>query len=355
MPRFLLDSTKRASRRGLLGKLENIAVYLILFFLCFAAVILAFPANGQLQGKEIQVISAFLAGGDIAVLCVLWRLKRLDPKTLMFLLFLLGVLMRLSYAAAYPAEDRQHDVFDADGHLQYILRLADTWRLPDSNNWQYNHPPLHHLLAAVWVKVFQWFGVTDQAQLAETLQFLTCFYSCAMLAVVYRIFDENPFGRRAVPLAYALVCLHPTFYLLAGSLNNDCLMVLLFFTAVLYTLRWYRDPSLKNSLTLAVAIGCCMMAKVSGDGYGVCVEACRSGKGAEMEAAAGNPGQAGGLWSGLHPFGALVPCAEPDPVRTAPGLCGSHRGGCGYILRQRSPGGPVCASAFPGLDEKPLL
>ena len=33
--------------------------------------ILAFPANGQLQGKEIQVISAFLAGGDIAVLCVL--------------------------------------------------------------------------------------------------------------------------------------------------------------------------------------------------------------------------------------------------------------------------------------------
>ena len=37
MPRFLLDSTKRASRRGLLGKLENIAVYLILFFLCFAA------------------------------------------------------------------------------------------------------------------------------------------------------------------------------------------------------------------------------------------------------------------------------------------------------------------------------
>jgi len=250
LPRFLLDSTKRASRRGLLGKLENIAVYLILFFLCFAAVILAFPANGQLQGKEIQVISAFLAGGDIAVLCVLWRLKRLDPKTLMFLLFLLGVLMRLSYAAAYPAEDRQHDVFDADGHLQYILRLADTWRLPDSNNWQYNHPPLHHLLAAVWVKVFQWFGVTDQAQLAETLQFLTCFYSCAMLAVVYRIFDENPFGRRAVPLAYALVCLHPTFYLLAGSLNNDCLMVLLFFTAVLYTLRWYRDPSLKRSCVM---------------------------------------------------------------------------------------------------------
>ncbi len=157
MPRFLLDSTKRASRRGLLGNWKYRCISDSLF-LCFAAVILAFPANGQLQGKEIQVISAFLAGGDIAVLSVLWRLKRLDPKTLMFLLFLLGVLMRLSYAAAYPAEDRQHDVFDADGHLQYILRLADTWRLPDSNNWQYNHSPLHHLLAAVWVKVFQWFA-----------------------------------------------------------------------------------------------------------------------------------------------------------------------------------------------------
>ncbi len=264
MPRFLLDSTKEGSRQGIGGKLENSVIYLVVFLLCVAAAALAFPISGQLQGKEIQVVSAFFAGGIIAVLCVLWKLKMLDQKTLLFLLFLLGVLMRLAYAAAYPAQARQHDVFDSDGHLQYIMRLAETWRLPETNNWQYNHPPLHHFLAAVWIKVFQWFGVTGEVQLAETLQYLTCFYSCAMLVVVYRIFEENPFGRRAVPIAYALVCLHPTFYLLAGSLNNDCLMVLLFFAAVLYTLRWYRNPSLKNSLLLAAAIGCCMMAKVSG-------------------------------------------------------------------------------------------
>ena len=76
------------------------------------------------------------------------------------------------------------------------MRLAETWRLPETNNWQYNHPPLHHFLAAVWIKAFQWFGVTGEMQLAETLQYLTCFYSCAMLVVVYRIFEENPFGRR---------------------------------------------------------------------------------------------------------------------------------------------------------------
>lgn len=264
MPKFLLDSTKDGSRRGVREKLENSAVYVILFVLCAAAVVLIFPISGQVQGKEMQATAAFFAGGIIAVLCVLWKLKRLDPKTLLFLLFLLGVLMRLAYVSAYPAEVRQHDVFDTDGHLQYIMNLAETWRLPETNNWQYNHPPLHHFLAAVWVKVFQCFGVTDKMQLAETLQYLTCFYSCAMLVVVYRIFDENPFGRRAVPLAYALICLHPTFYLLAGSLNNDCLMILLFFAAVLYTLRWYRNPSLKNSLMLAVTIGCCMMTKVSG-------------------------------------------------------------------------------------------
>lgn len=264
MPRFLLDSTKGGSQGGARGKLENSIVYFALFLLCFAAVILVFPISGQLKGKEIQVISAFFAGGILAVICTLWKLKRLDQKTLLFLLFLLGVLLRLSYAAAYPAQARQHDVFDTDGHFQYIMGLAENWRLPETNNWQYNHPPLHHFLAALWVKIFQCFGVTDEAQLAEALQFLTCFYSCAMLVVVYRIFEENPLGRRAVPLAYALICFHPTFYLLAGSLNNDCLMVLLFFTAILYTLRWYRNPNLKHSLMLGVAIGGCMMTKVSG-------------------------------------------------------------------------------------------
>ena len=126
------------------------------------------------------------------MLCVLWRLKRLDPKTLMIFAVSAGVLMRLSYAAAYPAEDRQHDVFDADGHLQYILRLADTWRLPDSNNWQYNHPPLHHLLAAVWGQGIPMVWRNGSGAARRDAPVLTCFYSCAMLAVVYRIFDAKP-------------------------------------------------------------------------------------------------------------------------------------------------------------------
>ena len=52
MPRFLLDSTKRASQRGLLGKLENIAVYLILFFLCFAAVDIGLFGQRTASGKR---------------------------------------------------------------------------------------------------------------------------------------------------------------------------------------------------------------------------------------------------------------------------------------------------------------
>ena len=264
MSKFSLDSTSEQGSRKPRRDFNSPAVYGILFGACLLASVLTFPVFGSFTGSGVCVLAALLVGALLGAGLIFWRLQRLDFKTAVFLLFLAGVVLRLGYVLSSSAFLRQHDVFDQDGHFQYIMHLAETWRLPESNNWQYNHPPLHHFLSALWVSFFQGIGVTDQAQLAETLQLLTCFYSCAMLVVIYRILQENFTGRRAVVHAYGLLCLHPTFFLLAGSLNNDCLMVLLFFVSILYTLRWYRDPSLKNSLLLAAAIGCCMMAKVSG-------------------------------------------------------------------------------------------
>ena len=96
MPRFLLDSTKEGSRQGI-GESSKIPPYILLYF---CSVWLPprwpFPSPASFRGKRFKWYRHFFAGGIIAVLCVLWKLKMLDQKTLLFLLFLLGVLMRLA-------------------------------------------------------------------------------------------------------------------------------------------------------------------------------------------------------------------------------------------------------------------
>ena len=62
----------------------------------------------------------------------------------------------------------------------------------------------------------------------------------------------------------AVMAFHPTFIILAGSINNDVLMILLSFYIILYLIKWNDDPNIKNTIILAIITGCAVMTKVSG-------------------------------------------------------------------------------------------
>jgi hypothetical protein len=60
-----------------------------------------------------------------------------------------------------------------------------------------------------------------------------------------------------------IIALHPTFIILAGSINNDMLSILLLQASVFYAILWYRKPRTEAIIKLALAIGFGMMAKLS--------------------------------------------------------------------------------------------
>ena len=62
----------------------------------------------------------------------------------------------------------------------------------------------------------------------------------------------------------AVMAFHPTFIILAGSINNDVLMILLSFYIILYLIKWNDYPNIKNTIILAIITGCAVMTKVSG-------------------------------------------------------------------------------------------
>lgn len=193
------------------------------------------------------------------------------------LMFGFGLVMRFCYVLTLYLPQNQHDVFsfftEHPRHSTYIKYIYENWSLPtitSSSNEvfsiglsQYYHPPLHHFLAAVWMKFQTLCGVTMYAAY-ENVQYLTMTYSALMMVVGYKLLKEFKLKGAALYTAFAVLAFHPTFYIFAGSVNNDPLTTLFLFLAMLYTVRWYRNKSYKNTIILALAIGLGMLTKLSG-------------------------------------------------------------------------------------------
>lgn len=174
------------------------------------------------------------------------------------------------YILYTPFYIKQHDVSklgEADGHLAYIeYFFKNNFKLPDFDPrslWQFYHPPLHHMIAALWLKLNTALGM-EYAQAVENIQVLTLFYSGCFTILCYKIFRELKLNKLALVVAFSIVCFHPTLIILSGSINNDILSITLMLAAILFTIRWYKNPQLKTIVLIALFLGLSMAAKLSG-------------------------------------------------------------------------------------------
>lgn len=184
-----------------------------------------------------------------------------------------GFMVKLAYVLATSVYDRQHDIgwFGgegeiAEGHMGYISYLFRNHHLYDGDYrcyLQYCHPPLHHALCALWIKLLNGVFHVELDKAVESAQFLPLFYSMAIIIAAYKIFRYFSLDGRALYIPLLITAFHPCFIYLSGLMNNDALAWALTMGAVLCTLRWYREPTLKNILKIAFCMGLGMMTKLS--------------------------------------------------------------------------------------------
>ena len=193
------------------------------------------------------------------------------PQTdkLIILIALIGVAIRIIYICYTNFNVRQHDLLglqDKEGHIAYIIYWYNHVSLPDFDPrslWQFYQPPLHHIIAALWVRLNVLVGF-NFATAVENIQVLTMIYSCITTFICYKILKEIGIKGKGLVVAFTLVCLHPTFILLSGSINNDILCLMLEMAAILATIKWYKKSSMKNIIIIALCLGLSMMTKTSG-------------------------------------------------------------------------------------------
>ena len=202
-------------------------------------------------------------------LCLILAKDAGQEEKWVLLILAAGFLLKLIYVLYTGVGTRQHDVHSftegTNGHAGYIRYLYTYGRLPDFDprqEFQFYHPPLHHILAALWVSLNRLVGL-PLAQCWKNIQVLTLFYSSACMILMYRLLKELSFRGLALLVPLCVFCLHPYMVFLSGSVNNDTLAILFMLLAVLYTIRWGRKPCFKHIVCLALSIGLGMSTKLS--------------------------------------------------------------------------------------------
>lgn len=191
----------------------------------------------------------------------------LQKETIYFLsIMLLSLLVRLYYINFVSVYDMQHDVGVIDkyyGHLGYITYFLHNWQLPDFDvreAFQFWHPPVHHFLSAVFLKVL-WTIFPFLNGNYEPLQLLPLLYISVSLYIVWKLLKLWNLKGHALFLPFLILSFHPTFILLSGSVNNDTLCFLFTLLSIYFSICWHQNPSYRLIILSALSIGLGMSTK----------------------------------------------------------------------------------------------
>lgn len=195
------------------------------------------------------------------------------------LILCIGISLRIFYVLiSHVAESRQYDIGPIEqgdgyytGHIGYIYYLNNFKHFTDFDPreiYQFPHPPLHHIIEALWVGIGQFF-TSNKIFLAEWMQIPTCIYSIILLFAILGIIKELHIGKIGSIIIMAVAAFHPTLIFMAGSLNNDGLSFMFQFISIYLTLKWSREintdseKSLTTIIFLGLSIALGMLTKLS--------------------------------------------------------------------------------------------
>lgn len=265
MKRKILDTLYDTARL-----MRDIAVahpYITAFSLCLMLTLTGcdYRGIGIIPDYYLIIPSLVIVAAAVAALI---HFKNHREKIIALAIAAEGFVIRAAYVLESTVSQRQNDVHKfggTNGHAAYIEYIYEHLSIPDvdpTTVWQFYHPPLHHIIAAAWMRLLTFFGMPyDMA--CESIQALTLFYSCCCIIIAYRILRYFKLRGAALLLPFAITTFHPSMILLSGSINNDILSITLALAALYAALVWYENPTFKGIIKIALLIGAGMSAKLS--------------------------------------------------------------------------------------------
>lgn len=244
---------------------KSFLLYVSLFIVIWTSFWFYYGTGTDTSKIERKVFLIFII--LLIILILLW-IPKYTLRNFTYLIMSGGIFIRILYMLQTDYWVRSHDLgevsLESTGHAGYIYTIYMTGRLPESNDWQFYHPPLFHWLSAKVLSAFRYLYPDDDIfTLFQCTKIVSCFASCATLIIIKKICDELRLSERTKIIVIALMAFFPNYYLLAGRVNNDALVVMFIMMIVLFTIRWYYNRTTWNIIGIALGFGLGMMTKMN--------------------------------------------------------------------------------------------
>ncbi len=272
--------------------LRELAFYAATLFVAYLLFLTIKPLYYVVYEGFIAQISAAVILLAIGVYAFsLFKKDELSADKAVILLIAAGTVLRLAYMLYTPAAVRQHDTYTKSitGHEAYAYTVFSTGKLPETNDYQFYHPPLNAFLQACLMHFTDWLaggldklfglnGVIPQGYLAgkpsyteEYRYFL--YTSCQCQAVLYSVVTAVTLvkliklfgaeGKTFVALS-AFVVFFPRHIQFSAQLNNDALSYMFAALALYFAAKWWKNGRKFTDIMLcSLAVGLGMSAKLS--------------------------------------------------------------------------------------------
>lgn len=272
---FTITQKKKKARRTIdpnnknLNILQLLAIFAaIMYFYIMLRIFEIVPTDGYLEARNVFVIFAFVAAAVIFYIVLCTVKKKWCYQRILIAMFLMSCMVHLFYILYTDFCVRQFDLgtlFKPNGHIGYIGYIYDNWNVPQFDPrtyWQYYHPPLHHIIEALFLHAQTVFGV-PLVIAAQNCQFPTLLYAMFTIITVYKILIELGIRKTALCVSTAIVAFTPVLIVMGGIMNNDILSIMFMMLSLLAAMQWYKDQRAKKILKVALFFGLGMFTKLS--------------------------------------------------------------------------------------------
>ena len=233
-------------------------------------------------GGSIWVSNSALTTASIHVLMIsfillsgFWLFGRktdlkYDEEDILTFIIFVGCTMRIGYTLYNGVFSRVHDTwyyddYTANSKSTYLMWILERGKLPDSYEGQLYHQPFSYIMSALCCKLIQPFVTNNDIYYLGGIggKLSSCMASCAVLFMIPRLGLEVSMKKRNILFFTWLVAVFPGFFLIAGRIGEDAFSCFFAMAEILYTIKWHKEPYIKNTVLLALFYGLGLQTNLS--------------------------------------------------------------------------------------------